>query len=81
MPTAIEKLTQYDYRWTDSLFESKYTKYRWHKAAAFTVTYSGDSLLVQNAQGAFVRTTYECDFDPSDGAVLQVRAWSGRLGH
>lgn len=77
---AIEKLTLFDFRWTDPLLESKYTKYRWHSVAAHTITYSGDSLLVQNAQGAFVRTAYECDYDPIGNQAISARVWPGRLG-
>lgn len=75
----IERATIYDFKWTDSTFEPKMSRYKWHRETALTVTYSGDSLLQQNDRGAFVRMTYECDFDPIGEEVIAVRLRQGRL--
>ena len=76
---AIERLTTSDFRWTDSLTESKFDNFRWHNAAGLTVTYSGDKILVQNTYGAHMRMTYECDIDPIGETILGVRLFPGRI--
>ena len=76
---AIERLTSYKFEWTHAFLESRFTAYRWHNTPALTLTYLGDSLLVQNEHGAFTRTSYECDYDPLGRAVLGARIRPGRL--
>lgn len=76
----IERAMNYDFKWTDGTLEPKMSRYRWHNEAALTITYSGDSLLQQNDNGAFVRMIYECDFDPIGEQVIAVRVHQGRLG-
>jgi len=76
---AIEKLTQYEFKWDEKVSESKFAEYRWHNKGGRTLTFLGDKLLLQNIYGAFVRMTYECDYDPLDSKVLAVRLYPGRL--
>jgi hypothetical protein len=76
---AIEKLAKYSHRWTDGMLEPKFSHFRWLNKLESTITYVGDKIEFQNGFGAFQGYTYECDFNPSSGTVLDARAQPGRL--
>ena len=72
----VEKSAKYDFEWTDSWIEAKFSHFRWKNAEnrdAGIVTYIGDKVKFQNGYGAWQRVTYECDFDPTGESVLDIR--------
>jgi hypothetical protein len=75
---SVENLARTDARWTDGMFESKFSHYRWKRKADGVVTYIGDKIEFQNGIGAWLRHTYECDYLPGTG-VQDVRARQGRI--
>jgi hypothetical protein len=76
---SVAKLGKYSSRWTDSTFESKFSRFRWLNKDAGTITYIGDKIEFQNGFGAFQKHIYECDFNPEQKLVLSVRARPGQL--
>lgn len=75
----IEGLAQYTTEWTDGWTENKFSRFRWKDASRGHITYVGDKVNFQNGFGAWRPTSYECDFDPDNNRVLDVRATEGRL--
>ena len=81
-PQFIERMAKYDAEWTDGWIEPKFSRFRWQDVANRTdgiVTFIGDKVKFQNGFGAWLPMTYECDFDPSANAVIDVRVFEGRL--
>ena len=75
----IEKLARYDHEWTDGIFGTKFSRFRWKDRRDGTLTYVGDEIKFQNAYGAWIPHTYFCDYDPGKRTVLGVHATPGRL--
>ena len=76
----IEKFAKYSVKWTDtSLFDMKFSRYRWKDQPAGIITYIGDKVEFQNGFGAFTPMTYECDLMPDNKTVLDARVYEGRL--
>jgi hypothetical protein len=75
----VERLANFNARWTDGTFETKFSRYRWKDKELGLVTYIGDKVEFQNGFGAYQNHIYECDFDPVKDAVLDVRAQPGRF--
>lgn len=75
----IERLAQYSVEWTDGIGSPKFGYYRWKDQPKGYITYIGDKLKLQNGFGAWSNYIYECDFDPANNAVLDVRASQGML--
>ena len=78
-PDEIEGLGRYDHEWIDGWLGSKFSRFAWKDRTAGTVTYIGDQIKFQNGFGAWIQHTYQCDFDPVNKRVLDVRAAAGRL--
>jgi len=75
----VEKLAQYSHGWTDGMLEPKFSQYRWKNINKGVVTYIGDKIKFQNGFGAWKNYVYECDYDPINEVILDVRAQAGRL--
>jgi hypothetical protein len=76
----IEKLAKFSARWMDeSMLQSKFSQFKWLDEGSGTVTFVGDKLQFQNGFGAYQAVIYECDYDPTTKAVIDVRATPGRL--
>lgn len=75
----VEKFAKYSHEWTDGAFEPKFSHFRWTDQSKGYVTYAGDKIKFQNGFGAWENYIYECDFDPNQKAVLDVRVRAGRL--
>lgn len=75
----IERLGRYDSRWDKSVFEPRFSHYRWKDQAQGIVTYIGDRISFQNGFGAWMPHTYECDFNTKSRAAIEARANPGRL--
>ncbi|MDD0980700.1 hypothetical protein [Pseudomonas shahriarae] len=75
----VSRLAKYTSRWTDGTFETKFSHFRWLNQEQGTLTFIGDKIEFQNGFGAFQRHTYECDFNPVNNQVLDVRARPGQL--
>ena len=73
-PDEIAKLAKWDFEWTDSWSEAKFSHYRWKSQKDGIVTYIGDKLKMQNGFGAWKHVRYTCDFDPVTKTVLNVSA-------
>ena len=75
----IERLALNDHKWTDGMFEPKFSKFRWADIDQGIITYIGDKIKFQNGFGAWKNYIYECDYDPIKKVSLEVRAVVGRL--
>ena len=75
----IEKLSKYTFEWTNGFTTPRFSHYRWKDQSKGLITYIGDEIKMQNGFGAWSHYTYECDFDPSQNLVLDIRAQQGRL--
>lgn len=78
-PKHIEKLAKYDFKWTDGVFDVKFSHYRWKDKANGVITFIGDKIKLQNGFGAWQNYVYECDFDPLSKSVIDVRTEPGRI--
>ena len=75
----IEKLAKNSFEWTDGMFEPKFSHFRWRDLEQGHITFIGDKIKYQNGFGAWINHVYECDFDPINNNVLDVRASPGQL--
>ncbi len=75
----VEKLAKYSHKWTDGIFESKFSHFRWKDKSKGYITYIGDKIKFQNGFGAWENYIYECDLNPETNTVVDVRAMAGRL--
>lgn len=75
----IEKLAKYSFEWTDGIFETKFSKFKWKNQNLGYLTYVGDKIKFQNGFGAWQNMIYSCDIDPETGKVMGVLALPGRL--
>lgn len=75
----IEKKAKYQSRWTDGVLEKKFSHFKWWNQREYIVTYVGDKLQFQNGFGAWENMVYECDYDPINKKVLNVRVRPGRI--
>jgi hypothetical protein len=78
-PENVERMAKYDYEWTDGLLDMKFSHYKWRDIDAGTVTVLGDKVKFQNGFGAWANMVYECDVNPSNGMIIDVRVSNGRL--
>ncbi|WP_375581766.1 hypothetical protein ABWH88_02105 [Marinobacter adhaerens] len=75
----IERLAQYEVKWTDSYPDTKLSRRAWLDESVGTLSYYGDRVQFSNGYGAFENYVYRCDYDPSNKAVINVELESGRL--
>jgi hypothetical protein len=75
----VERLAKFQFQWTDSLLEPKFSRFRWNNKEKGIVTYIGDKIKFQNGFGAWQFATYTCDYDPDSRNVLHVDATPGRI--
>lgn len=75
----IERYARYDVRWDKSIFEARFSHYRWKDQGLGIVTFIGDRISFQNGFGAWQPHTYECDFDTNSRAAIAARVTPGRL--
>jgi hypothetical protein len=75
----IERLANYSFEWTDGWLEPKLSHFRWHDIGLGSVTYIGDKIKFQNGYGAWQNMIYECDYNPENEQVIDVRAEPGRI--
>lgn len=75
----VSRLARLNYRWVDGWMEGKFSHFRWRDRDEGIVTFIGDRIEFQNGFGAWIRHTYECDYDPEREVVLEVRARQGFL--
>ena len=75
----IERLAQYEVKWTDSYPDTKLTRRAWLDKGAGTLSYYGDRVQFSNGYGAFENYVYRCDYDPSTKTVTNVEVEPGRL--
>ncbi|MBX8575642.1 hypothetical protein [Pseudomonas cichorii] len=77
--TPIEKMAQYDFKWTDGMLEPKFTRQKWADKDRGVITYFGDKIQFQNGFGAFQNHMYSCDYNTLTEQVVKVNAHPGRL--
>lgn len=75
----VSRLARLNYRWVDGWMEGKFSHFRWRDRDEGVVTFIGDRIEFQNGFGAWIRHTYECDYDPKREVVLDVRGRQGFL--
>lgn len=76
---AIELLAKYKHEWTDGLFESKLSRFRWADQQYGHIEYIGDRINFQNGFGAWVPHTYTCVYNPQNESLVEVTAVPGRI--
>ncbi|WP_146186239.1 zinc ribbon domain-containing protein [Limnohabitans sp. WS1] len=78
---AVEKLAKHDVKWTDTLLDSKFSRYRWRNQDKRIATLIGDKAQFQNGFGAYTKIIYECDVQQTGDkwAVLGARVKEGSL--
>lgn len=76
---AIERLSKYDFEWTDGTFEVKFPQFSWHDKEKQKITYLGDKLKLQNGFGAWQNYRYACVFDAANSMVIDAGAEPGRF--
>lgn len=75
----VERLAKNNFEWYDGMLEPKFSHLKWRNKQQTLISYIGDKIKFQNGFGAWIIHTYECDYDPSRKAVVDVRARAGRL--
>lgn len=75
----IERLAQYEVKWTDEYPDVKLSRRDWLDEKAGTLSYYGDRVQFANGYGAFQNYIYRCDYDPSAKSVMNVEIEPGRL--
>ena len=75
----IEAQAKYAVRWTDGLFEPKFSHFRWTNKKGGGLTMIGDKVEFQNGFGAWSPMIYECDMTGDGKTVLSARVREGRL--
>lgn len=75
----VERLAQYDMRWTDGWTETKFPRLRWENQDEGIITYIGDKAQFQNGFGAWQNVIYFCTYDPTTDSALSVEIEAGRL--
>jgi transcription elongation GreA/GreB family factor len=75
----VEGLSQYQFEWTDTVFEKKFD--RWQRAAETptVISYFGDRIKMQNGFGAWSSMIYRCDFDTEASLIVDVFASPGKF--
>lgn len=75
----IERLANYEVKWTDSFTSPKLGRRGWLDKDSGTLSYYGDKVQFSNGYGAFQNYIYRCDYDPSSESVINVEVEPGRL--
>jgi len=75
----IERLAQFDMRWTDGWTETKFPRIRWENQDEGRITYIGDKAQFQNGFGAWQNVIYSCTYDPATDSAIDVTVTPGRL--
>ena len=77
---GIEDLASNGVRWSDPAVPGpRFSRSRWLDQPRGTLTFAGDQAAFETASGAWQPVSYECDFDPAPGKLLQARVNQGRL--
>jgi hypothetical protein len=71
---AIAQLAAFGLRWTTNDPSLRYAGRVWLDERQGAIRYSGDRAEFEAGSGRYRRVRYECDFDPGQRAVLDVRA-------
>lgn len=74
----IERLSRYDFEWTDGWLELKFSRFLQSKTPGAFI-YLGDKIKFQNGYGAWQWHTYSCEYSPETKSVIEVMAAPGRL--
>ena len=61
----IQAQAQYNYRWTNSTFEPKFSSYSWKNKNSGSIVYFGDRIEFQNGMGVWQNHHYKCAYQPS----------------
>lgn len=75
----IERLAQYDFKWTDGMLGSKFPYFRWNNKEKHIITYIGDAIKLQNGFGAWQQYSYSCDYNFDLDEVVDVNGAPGPL--
>jgi hypothetical protein len=77
--SLVERLANKNFEWIDEWDKPKFSNYRWENRELAVITYVGDKIKFQNDSGAWLPSTYECDFDTKTNAIVDVRVKVGEL--
>jgi hypothetical protein len=74
---AIAQLAAYGMRWIPSGASGRFPRHAWRDERPGTIRYGGDNAEFEDGAGNHRRVRYECDFDPAQRAVVDVRIRPG----
>jgi len=66
----IPKLAKYDHKWTDEMFEAKFSHYKSDISSPGVLTVLGDKIKFQNGFGAWMKMEYWCKYDTQNRVVI-----------
>lgn len=74
---AIERAATYDFEWVSGWSEKRFSRTLWANDGK-SILYRGDAVKFQGENGAWHRHRYECEFDPLNEKIIELRADVGR---
>jgi len=74
----VQSVAKIDYKWTNGFLEPSFNRWFWRSREDGVVTFSGNEIAFQNGFGAWIRHSYECDYDVDHKGVVDIRVSAGR---
>lgn len=68
----IQAQAQYNYRWTNSTFEPKFSSYSWKNKKSGSIVYFGDRIEFQNGMNVWQSYSYKCSYQPSNNRAFDI---------
>jgi hypothetical protein len=78
-PDRIEAYSQYQFKWINGFFSSKFSDYKWGDEKSGSVILMGDALQFQNGFGAWQNIVYACEVNIDTSSIGVVEVVAGRL--
>jgi hypothetical protein len=78
-PDRIESYSQYQFKWINGFFSSKFSDYKWGDEKSGSVILMGDALQFQNGFGAWQNIVYACEVNIDTSSIGVVEVVAGRL--
>ena len=75
---GVEAQARYDYRWTDGLLRPKFREERLLSSPRAAGLFC-ENIEFENSFGAWIRQSYQCDFNVAAGTAVDMRVQRGRL--
>lgn len=76
---AVEGSAKYDFRWKSSFLTPRFFNNGTNSSDPIIITYSGDSIEMQNGFGDWINQVYQCDVNAITGEFIAITIEPGRL--